>query len=288
MADETTTTTANDPIFTSWINTEIEQEARPYSVSKPLFDLKSRMPTKRFDWPTQTDPGEAADLTEGTAMANTALSTGVASATAAVDGQSATVTDLLDAVFASGDAVTHVAQVLGRSVAEAEENEAATLYGAFSTTVGSTGANLTVAQFLDGISALEQADADGPLVSVLHPVQAGDLRTGITATSNQHYAANPNFPESIMTSGANPGGYVGSLFNVPIYQTSAVPTANLGADRAGAIFVKGKALGWYELWPLRVETHRDVQQPGTIVAATSARGVVEILDRRGVSVITDA
>lgn len=288
MANETTTTTANDPIFTSWINSTIKAEQRPYSVSKPLFDVKGPgLPTTRFDWPTQTDPGAAADLTEGTAMSNTALSTGVASATAAADGQSATVTMLLEKVMV-GDAISHFTSVLARSVAEAEEDEAAALYGAFSSTVGTSGADLTVAQFLSAISTLEQADAMGTIVAALHPVQVGDLRAGVTATSNMHFAANPNFPVSGLTDGSTPAGYAGSLYGVDIFQTSSVPTANLAADRAGALFIRGSALGWYDVWTLNVETHRDVQQPGTIIAASSCRGVVEVLDREGVSVITDA
>jgi hypothetical protein len=287
MANETTTTTANDPIFTSWIEAAIQQEQRPYRVSKPLFDVKSRRPTKRYDWPTQDDPGEASDLTEGTAMSNTALGTGVASATAAVDGQAATVTDLLSAVMVI-DAEDHFSKVLARSVYEAEENEAAVNYGNFSTTVGTSGADLTVAQFNAAVSALEQADADGPLVACLHPVQTGDLRASLQATSNAHFHANPQLNQNILSDISTPSGYAGSLFGVDIFHTSAVPTANLAADRAGAVFVKGMALGWYELWDVRVEAHRDVLQPGTILAATSARGTTEILDRRGVSVITDA
>lgn len=287
MANETTTTTANDPIFVSWIDGEIQAEQRPYRVSKPHFDVKGAQSTARYDWPNQTDPGEASDLSEGTAMSNTALATGVASATAAVDGQAATVTDLLQAIMV-GDAVSHFGQVLARSVYEAEENEAATLYGAFSNTVGTSGSDLTAAQFNSGVSTLEQNDADGPLVSVLHPVQTGDLRASMQATSNAHFYANPQLNQTISQDLGRPGGFVGEWLGVPIYHTSAVPTANLGADRAGAIFVDRMALGWYEIWDTRVETHRDTFQPGTQIAATSCRGVVEILDRRGVSVITDA
>lgn len=287
MANESTTTTANDPIFAAWIAGEIQQEARPYRVSKPLFAYEGRKPTTVFSWPTQTDPGEASDLTEGTAMSNTALGTGVASATAAVDGIAATITDLLQAVMVV-DAENHFSQVLARSVWEAEENEAATNYGNFSTVTGSSGADLTVAQFNAAVSALEQADADGPLVFVGHPVQVGDLRGSIQVTANANFHANPQLNQTILRDIANPGGSVGELFGVDIYQTSAVPTANAGADRAGAMFVKGMALGWYELWDLRVETHRDAFQPGTQIAATSARGTTEILDRRGTSVITDA
>lgn len=288
MANETTTTSANDPIFTSWINATIKEEQRPYSVSKPLFDVKGPgYSTVRYDWPTQTDPGEAADLTEGTAMSNTSLATGVASATAAADGQSATITKLLQAVMV-GDAESHFSQVLARSVAEAEENEAAALYGGFSTTVGTSGAALTVAQFQSSVSKLEQADAVGTLVSVLHPKQAGDLRGALTATANMFFASNPQLNQSINDDLSSPAGYVGQLFGVDIYQTSAVATANNAADRAGATFVKGSALGWYDIWTLDVQTHPDVQQPGTIIAATSCRGVVEVLDREGVSIITGA
>lgn len=295
MANETTTSTLDDTLFTSWITRVIQNEARPNRVSKPLFAYKGRMPTKRYDWPTQTDPGEASDITTETeaSIANTALSTGVASATAAIDGQGTAVSDFVVRTSVA-DVENHVRSVLARSVYEAEENEAAVNYGNFSNTVGTSGSDLTAAQFNSGVSTLEQNDADGPLVAVLHPVQSGDLRGSMQATANAHFYANPQLNQTISQDLSSPGGYVGDWLQVDIYHTSAVPTANTAADRAGAIFTRGSgdgdfgALGWYEVWDLIVESHRLPDQPGTKMVATSCRGTTEILDRRGVSIITDA
>ena len=263
------------------------EEQRPYNVLKQHFWMQNGQESDQFTWPTQDDPGAAANIVEGTGASNTALNTSAATATATIEGQMATVTDFL-AVISRVDALQHFAQVLGRSVAERIEDVCAGIIDDFSNTVGTTTVDLTVAQFLEGVSTLEQNDATGQAVAVLHPVQIGDLRTGVTATSNQHFAANPDGDFSLMGGLDNMAGFAGSLFNVPLYQTSAVVTANAGADRAGAIFVRNHALGYYELWGPRIETERDASLPGTEIVATTSFGVVEVLDREGVSVISDA
>lgn len=286
MADETTTTTANDVYFAAWVGDAVLDEIRPYNVSKPLFRFEGRRESLAFDFPIQDDPGAATAQTEGATIANTALATSKATATAALVGQKATVTDLLAAVTVV-DALSHFSGVLGRSVAEKQEVDRSGILDDFSNVTGTSGADLTVAQFLSAISALEQRDALGDIVSVLHPVQVGDLRSGVQVTANAHWQANPNFsPTQLMDTHAH--GLAGNLFGVEIYQTSAIPTANLGADRAGGMFVKGVAVGLYELWDTRIETHRVADGVGTQVVATSAYGVVEIRDSWGQTITTDA
>jgi hypothetical protein len=235
---------------------------------------------------------------DGTALVNVALSTGVGSATAAVKGTLATVTDLLQAVMVT-DAVDHFAAVLGRTVAERVETDAAALYGGFTNTSGTSNSDLTLAQFIAAIGALEGRDVADNLVATLHPQQVLDLRSGSGNTpggimpgfaasqTGMEFLANPNFNQSIMTDLSTPSGYVGQLLGVDVYETSAVATANTNADRAGAIWARGEALGFYELWDVRVEMHRDITM-GTQVAATAAYGVTEIDDSRGQTIITDA
>lgn len=287
MANETTTTSANDIYFAAWVGDAILDEMRPYNVSKPLMRYEGRRPSKAFDFPIQDDPGVAtSNQTEGTAFTNTSLATSKATATARLNGQVATITDFIDAV-AIVDAVSHFSQVLGRSCAEEYETTIDAQYANFSNVTGSSGVDLTLAQFLDAISQLEQRDAIGSLAGVFHPVQVGDLRTVVTVTANANFASNPSFNDGGVVD-AKLMGYVGNPFGVELYMSSAVPTANAGADRAGGIFVKGVSNGLYEVWDTRVENHRDVFQPGTQLAATSCYGVAEIRDSWGQGVTTDA
>ena len=301
MANETTTSTSDDPIFVSWVTDRILAELRPYNVSKPLFRYAGPQTSKRYDFPTQTDPSvaSATAIGDGTAASNTALSTGVGSATAAVKGMVATVTDLLQAVMVT-DAVDHFAAVLGRSAAERVETDCSANYANFSNVTGTSGSDFTIAQMIAAVGDLESRDVADNLVATFHPIQVLDLRSGSGNTpggilpgfaasqEGMNFLANPNFNQSIVTDLSTPSGYVGKLLGVDIYETSAVATANTAADRAGAIWARGEALGFYELWDVRVEMHRDAFQPGTQVAATVAFGTCEIDDLRGESIITDA
>jgi hypothetical protein len=287
MANETTTTTANDISFAAWVGSDVLDEIRPYLVGKPHMKYEGRKPSKAFDFPIMADPGAAAsNQTEGTAFANTALSTDKATATARLNGIVATVTDFLDAVSLI-DAVSYFTQVLSRSCAEEYEVTIDAQFANFANVTGTSGADLTVAQFLGAISALEQRDAIGNVVAILHPVQVGDLRTSVQVTANAFYHGNSASGVDAIMDGRFAGS-AGSLFDVELYMSSAVPTANAGADRAGGVFVSKVTNGLYEVWDTKTEQHRDAFQPGTQLAATSCYGVAEIRDVWGQAIITDA
>jgi len=286
MADETTTTTANDVMFSAWVSDRILDEIRPYMVTKPLLRYEGRRPSKSFDFPIMDDPGVAAsNQAEATAFTNTALATSKATATAVQNGIVATVTDFLELV-ALIDAVSYFGQVLARSCAEEYEVTLTGLVNDGSNSTGTSGADLTLAQFQDAVSQLEQRDAMGQLVTVLHPVQVGDLRAALGSSA-----------ASLWTSGAQGAGeftdykgagYAGNLFGVDIFMTSAVPTANAGADRDGGMFVRGVTDGIYEVRDIQAETHRDAFLPGTQIACTSYYGAVEIRDTWKQRIVTDA
>lgn len=287
MANEITTAVADDLLFVSWFSDRVLDELRPYSVAKPLLRYEGRRPTMVMNFALQDDPGAAAsNQTQGTAFTNTAITTSRATATARLNGQVVTLNDVArDTSFI--DEVSHFAAMLGRSCAEEYEVTIAALYDDFTNSTGTSGADLTIAQFLDAISQLEQRDAVGSLVAVLHPVQVGDLRAGVASSTGAWYGGEAGTRQANIVE-AKLAGYAGNLFGVDIFMTSAVATANGAADRAGAIFVRGEALGLYEVWDTRLETHRDAFQPGTQIAATSVYGVVMIRDAWGQEVTTDA
>ena len=247
------------------------------------------------DFPVQDDPGASAVLTEGTDLANTAMTTSEASATAVEQGMMVTVTDVLASVSIV-DAMDHFAGVLGRSLAERYNDLVCALIDDFSNVTGSTGTDLTIIQFITAASALAGREAVGRLVAVLHPQQVLDLQAGsgntpggiFTAlTAASPFYGNPDFNQSIVQD-LQPGGYVGQLFNVDVWQTTSVVTANAGADRAGAIFVAGEALAGHELWGPRTELQRDASLRATEIVTTACLGVVERRDAWGQSIITDA
>lgn len=295
MANETTLTSANDLRYSAYISPRILQEARPLNVSWGLFRSEGNHPALGVTFPIQDDPGAAAAFTEATDNSNTQLTTSTSStATYGTVGLMATVTDEL-VTHSLVDAIPQFAGVLGRSVAEKIEVDHAALYGGFSNVTGSTGTDLTLIQFITAQSGLLVRETVGQIHCVLHPQQLLDLQAGsgntpggvMTALSaGSNYLANPSADLGIMDL-SSLDAFQGMLFGIGVFVTTAVATANTGADRAGAMFVS-EALGRAEAWAPRIEYQRDASLPGTEVVATARYGVIEIRDAWGASIITDA
>lgn len=170
----------------------------------------------------------------------------------------------------------------------------------FTSTVGSTGVDLDVDDFYDAIYTLEEANANGPFTSVLHPVQVTDFQNSLRAEGGavQYKAATQDMLE------AKGQGFIGSFAGVDIYKSSKVPTANTAADRAGAMFARG-AVGFAEGTPrpmamfggqlvlaagtpILVEFDRTPEGALTDIVGSYYVGVQKLQDALGVSIITDA
>ena len=264
MAAETISGGQTDSMFFgNWVGSSILDEARPHNVIKPLLNKEGKRPGLVFNFPIQDDPGAAAsNQTEGTAFTNTALTTSSQTATARLNGMVATVTDVLDAISIV-DAVGHFSQVLGRSVAEEFEVTAGAVFA------NSTGAwsAATLAGFYNAMADLEAADASGSFVAVVLPSVLATLRTDIE-TSTGAFWGGAKAQASEGATDAQSSGYVGPIGGVPVYMTSAAGTS--------CMFVNGVSHGLYEVWDVKAETHRDIFQPGTQLAATSLYGVCTV------------
>jgi len=156
--------------------------------------------------------------------------------------------------------------------------------------VGSTGTDMTVANFLSAVYTLENNNAPYPYRCVLHPIQKFDLYSSIVNTSNAG-ALHFNLPELVrdgrLPSGTPATGYWGTFLGVPIYTTTEVDTANSDADRAGAMFHES-AMALVNLRGIAVEYDRDASKGTTEVVADVYYGVGENDEVRGVPIITDA
>jgi hypothetical protein len=263
MANETVSGGQTDSMFfATWVGSSILDEIRPHNVIKPLFRYEGRRPSLVFAFPLQDDPGAAAsNQTEGTAFANTALTTSSQTATSRLNGMVATVTDVLDAVSIV-DAVSHFTQVLGRSCAEEME---VTLGAVFANSTGAW-ATADLAGFYDAMADLEAADATGTFVCVVNPADLAAIRSDVT-TDTSAFLGGPGFNLGSATT-AKPSGDVGPIAGIPTYLTSAAATS--------CMFVKDVSHGIYEVWDLKTETHRDAFQPGTQIAATTHYGAATI------------
>lgn len=170
----------------------------------------------------------------------------------------------------------------------------------FTATAGTSGMDLTVDDFFSALFTLEQASVQTPYVSVLHPVQVTDLQNSIRAEGGalQYIAATQ---EMLMAKGQ---GFAGSFLGVDIFKSSKVPTANAGADRAGAMMGYGAvgmaegavrpiaALGGALQFPagtvIAVEYERNSATALTAITGNAYFGCALMHDDKGVSIITDA
>ncbi len=282
-----TTTTYNDTVYAAIIADMVLDALMAHVVTPPLtkrFDLRNQA-SKTVNIP-KADKFTASGLTEGVELANTALTTGFATMTAAETGIMATVTDVLEV---SDIPAAHGARLrqLGRALADKVDVDITALLGAFSSTVGTTTADLTLANLLSGIFTLEAADAPKPFVGVLHPVQIADLRTGLNAAANAPYKSE-GIRAGTNELGPAGNGYAGEWFGLPLYFSTNVALANTSADRAGAIFSAQYAIGMVEKWAAKIVPMYWPPIRGWVLVATAMYGVGEIEDSAGVSVITDA
>jgi hypothetical protein len=285
----TTTSTYDDVSYSAIITDQVLDAIMAAVVTPPLLryeDLAGQA-SKAYKFP-KADKFTASGLSEGTEVANTALTSASVSITAAEIGIQATITDVLEV---SDIPAAHGARLrqLGRAMADKLDVDICALFAGFSNAVGSTGVNLSIANILDAIFTLENADTAslGQIVGVLHPRQAADIREAVDADSGQAYAGVAGARGSVLGPAMGPG-FFGAWFGIPFWMSTNVPTANLGADRAGGVFIADYALGMVNKWSARVESMRWPSIRGIVLTASAMYGVGEIEDLAGVEVTTDA
>lgn len=236
---------------------------------------------------------------DGSAVANSALTDGAATVTIARYSKSYEPTDLAlltdpvtgmikPTAFAM-DAIVSQAITLTSLVANVGDD--------FAASVGSTGVDMTIANFLSAIATLEIAKVAPGYLSILHPVQIGDLRSALLSVGGAVQWMDAS-REQMEVLG---GGYRGKFMGVDIFSSSYVPTKNSGADRGGCMFGRG-AIVWADAAPppagdanqivignkVLFERSRTAKSGLTAYVTHSYMGVSLGIDAAGVAIITDA
>lgn len=291
----TTTTTLDAWVPTELIAADVLAEIRPNIVVANLVGHEFLGAGRGKVWQqTQLPVSVAANVDEDADIAADARTPALrANITVGEVGLSTLVTDLAIETAVVGD-LSVWARNAGRAIAQKLDGDLCALFGGLNSgglgAAGTSGTDLSVADFLEAIYMLEMNNAPGRPVCVLHPVQKRDLFTALTSSSSSA-AVFTNLGELVregsLPQGQPANGFWGVFCGVPIYVTTEVDTANSGADRAGAMFVP-EALTLVQLRPLRVEYQRDASARNTEVIATVAYGVGENVDTFGVPIITDA
>ena len=174
----------------------------------------------------------------------------------------------------------------------------AATFGSFGTSVGTSGVDMSIDDFLDGVFALELANNPSQIFAVLHPRQIADLQASIRNEAANAIAFNSASHDMLKMMGQ---GYVGDFLGVQIHKSSYVNES--AGNKQGAMFSAGAiayAIGTPAPMvgaggevrpagtPIVVEYQRDASKGLTEIIGTAYCGAGIVEDARGVLVSTDA
>lgn len=310
MANEITTTAANDIIATEAITQYFLDTARDVAVATPLFRYfgelladgagnKIQVPSLSGTVPTADDNGAWADAefdaTEATALGNAALSTGSVTVTVGEYGLMHTVTDNIgeDSAIAGAFMAQMVANA-SRIIQGAIEVDACALFPSLSNGVGTTNTDITLAvamSMVDGIRNRGFHPMDG-VAFVWDNRTWTTLRDLLVATGSSTAVYQPAADRFLGAAPSNDqglsAGLVGSFMGFPSWITGQTPTANSAVDVVSACFVPSSpgndacaTFGFADKRPLRLETQRHPEGRGEKFVFSRRCGVFETVDGSG-------
>jgi len=268
----------------------------PAQVMLPLMLQRTLAQGASVHW-FVIDPSadSAAAVNEATDLTNTAVDPTKVTFTPGEVGIMYTVTDV--AGRKSLQTLPQITSRGARACLKKWETDATALFSGFTgnTAIGTSGADLALAQFQSAIYTLEQADVPGPYAFVGHPVQISDLRTDVLASSAAIWGNESAMVQSgLLSQNIGNTGFKGNLLGIDCFASTTCPTANSNADRSGAMFRvavdddEGAALAIVWSAQLRVELERNASLRATEVVLVSDYAVGEVRDAFGVNVVTDA
>lgn len=228
-------------------------------------------------YPIQT----AAAVTEGDEVSNTAVSTDGVTLTVSTVGIRTLLTDLARTSAAS-NVVADLGRLFGEAIARKVDQDLLALFANFSgLTVGGASTAMSAALVAQAVAKLRAnavpADA---LACVIHPYVAYDLKANLTNTF-----ANPN--AGVIQNEAMAVGYVGTLFGVPVFESSNIADTGTAGDYVGAVFHRD-ALGLAMIGDMTIETQRRASYIGDDVVASMHYAVGELYDGYGCKITADS
>jgi len=293
---ETTTTTLTELVETEAVSRMILEYAHEAVVATPLFQLYDirNEPTKTVEvaqWVKDAASDIANETTSLTAETMETVSVTAAAADMGILREVAR--NAFQDSIVGRQLLDRIVMDAGRLLAIALEDDAVALFGSLATSAGATTVDLSLANMAEALAALRSNDiqAPGGAAFVLHTQQAADYNTALLASTSTTVNSFANRSERSLDS-----SYLGQFGGADIYTTSLCDTANAGADRAGACFVRGDDpanQGWAAFGLVLKEapyldTDKDIAKRTELVAVTARWAPFEQFDLAGVAVITDA
>ena len=219
----------------------------------------------------------AADLTEGTDMSSTTVSTSSVNITVAEVGAQVLLTDM--AAMGAGNPAQELGTVLGNAIATKMDKDIIALFDGFSASFGASTTELSVADIFKAAATLRANKVMGQMSAVLHPYQAYALKANLTNTF-----ANPNGGDA--QNAAMRNGYVGTIAGIDIYESANIVVDGSG-DAKGAVFAP-EAMAIAMKRDFQIEPQRDASNRAWELNATAVYGVGELDDSYGVEMYFDA
>jgi hypothetical protein len=205
----------------------------------------------------------AGDLTEGTDMSATEVSTSSVTIDVGEVGAQVVLTDM--AAFGAGNPAQELGTVLGNAIATKMDKDLIALFDGFSTSFGA--------------ATLRANKVRGSIAAVVHPFHAYQLKANLTNTF-----ANPNGGDAQNAAMAN--GFVGSIAGVDIYESANI-TIDANDDAKGAVFAP-EALAIAMKRDFNIEVERNASLRAFELNATAVYGVGELDDSYGCEMFFDA
>jgi len=219
----------------------------------------------------------AADLTEGTDMSSTTVSTSSVSVAVGEVGAQVLLTDV--AAYGAGNPAVELGTVLGNAIATKMDTDLLALFSGFTAAFGAAGQELTVADLFKAAATLRANKVTGVINAVVHPYQAYALKANLTNTF-----ANPNGGDSQNEAMRN--GYVGTIAGINVYESANIAIDGAG-DSIGAVFAP-EAIAIAIKKDFGIETQRDASLRAFELNATAVYGVGELDDSFGVKMTFDS
>jgi len=219
----------------------------------------------------------AADLTEGTDMSSTTVSTSAVTISVQEVGAQVGLTDV--AAMGAGNPAEELGTVLGNSIATKMDKDLIALFDGFSSALGGAGTEITVADLFKAAATLRSNKVTGRMSAVVHPFQAYQLKANLTNTF-----ANPNAGEAQNTAMVN--AFVGTIAGIDIYESANI-TIDGNDDAKGAVFAP-EALAIAMKRDFQIEPQRDASLRAFELNATAVYGVGELDDSFGVEMLFDS
>lgn len=298
-ATATTTTTLTELVQSEAIESLILDYAIDATVASPFCRLAdiSNVPTLTVSFPVWVKD-TAASVNEGSDLTLDDLETTDQTISVGMFGVLREISDLVATSTILGSSLAQeVIAEASRLCMEKLEDLVVAVYANASSSVGSSGVNLTFAQFVSAYHTLNAALAQGPKYAVMHPVQCADLVDDLVGLSTSWLSHN-SVDASLLSGQTGQNGYMGTLLNVPIYQSSLCDTANAAADRVGHMAVNGSAqnggnprqaaIGIALKWMPKVRTESDAAGSSEVLGITMCGAAAEIRDTSHVKIVSDA